>query len=94
MYVCMYTHTHTHTNAHHSQQGGGMVTLSEGEYMEEETLLVGSQITIRARPGAKVTVKGPRGKSVIACDDPKARCADICMSLYELNETLLRHDFG
>jgi hypothetical protein len=50
-----------------------MITLSEGEYVEEETLLVGSRITIRAKPGAKVTVKGPRGKAVLQCDDPRAR---------------------
>lgn len=41
--------------------------------MEEQTLVVGARTTLRVRDNKKATIKGPRGKTVLACDDPNAR---------------------
>lgn len=50
--------------------------------MEEQTLVVGARTTLRVRDNKKATIKGPRGKTVLACDDPNAR--------YELHMRIVR----
>lgn len=58
---------------HACELGGGVVTIDKGEYEEETTLFVGGKITIRPKDGARVVIRGPKGKTVMQCQDPEAK---------------------